>query len=261
METVDVTTTDSIRDLVRFPFQDPNWQNRFVIGAALTLANLFVPLLPSLVVSGYALQVMRQAIEGQELSLPPWDDWGGLLLDGLRAALVSLVFLLPGMVVLWAGMGLYFGGIFAVPAIIALLDESARAIPLILLITFGSLAVMFLSLGVGWVLYLAGIAVLPVARPHFVAHGDVRAAFRVREWWPLLKLNPWGYLVGLIVAVGLFGLWYVAVMLLYSTMVLCWAALLLGVPFGFYLSLVTAALFGRIYRESRQIAQAAGNAE
>jgi hypothetical protein len=50
---------------------------------------------------------MRQAVEGEELSLPAWEDWGRLAGDGLRTMLVGLAYLGPGMLVFWAGMGLY----------------------------------------------------------------------------------------------------------------------------------------------------------
>jgi hypothetical protein len=41
-------------------------------------------------------------------------------------------------------------------------------------------------------------------------------------------------------------------MLISYTVVLCWATPLLAMPFGFYLALVSAALFGQTYRQAQE---------
>jgi hypothetical protein len=78
----------------------------------------------------------------------------------------------------------------------------------------------------------------------------VAAAFRVREWWPLLRANKLGYLIAWVVVAGLMALSYAALIMVYYTLVLCCFIPLLMAPAGFYVSLVSAALFGQTYRES-----------
>ena len=247
-----IKTTAALESILSFPFQGTDWKNRFGIGVALTLANLVIPFVPAIFVAGYVLRVMRQAVRGEEPSLPPWDDWGEMALDGLRVWAINLAYLAPGLVVMLGGLVLYFAASFGLPFTMMSMEEGGQQVaPLAsLLMIFGSMAIMFLSMAVGWALSAVGGIPLPMAKAHFAAQGKVSAAFRVREWWPLLRDNKLGYFIAWVVIAGLFTMWYFASMLAYYTIVLLWLAPLLGLPLGFYLSLVNAALFGRVYRES-----------
>ena len=85
-------------ELFRFPLDDPRWKNKAVIGGLLVLLGSFIyPLF--LPVYGYAVRIMRQTIEGRQASLPEWDDWGELWLDGLRYFAVILGYLLPVFII------------------------------------------------------------------------------------------------------------------------------------------------------------------
>jgi hypothetical protein len=240
-------TTASLKALFRFPFQGRDWKNRFLIGAGLNLASFFIPILPSIFVTGYSVEITRRAVAGEEPELPAWDDWGRLAIDGLRAWLVGLVYLLPGTLVLVAGMFAYFAGILAVP----ILSESASpdAAGLAGLLTLGSMGVFFLSLSVGMLLLFLGAIPLPAAIAHFVLKDEVAAGFRVRQWWPILRANALGYVVAWVVALGLYTVLAQALTIAYYTMVLCCLIPFLAAPVGFYLGLVGAALFGRTYHE------------
>jgi hypothetical protein len=59
-----------------------------------------------------------------------------------------------------------------------------------------------------------------------------------------------GYFVGWVVILGLTTILYYALTLAYTTVILCFIIPLLMAPAGFYLSLISAALFGQTYRES-----------
>ncbi len=255
-ETVAVTP---LKTLFKFPFQGPNWRNNFIIGAALTLANFILPLLPSIFVYGYALQIMRRTIEGQELELPPWDDWGKLAVDGLRLMLVGLVYLLPGILVLLGGVTLYFLVIFSWPLLASAAERGGDGqVALLLSISLlGSMAIMMLSMLIGSLLILLGLIPLPVATAHFAFQDKVAAAFRVREWWPLLRANKLGYFAAWVVVFGLMSILYFAFAMSYYTLILCCLIPLLAAPASFYLSIIAAALFGQTYRESMTVAEAA----
>lgn len=248
----EIKTTGPLENILSFPFQGADWKSRFGIGVALTLANLVIPFVPAIFVAGYVLRVMRQTVRGEEPSLPPWDDWGEMALDGLRVWVINLAYLAPGLVVMLGGMALYFAVSFGFPFMMMSMEEGGQQMsPLApLLVIFGSMAIMFLSMAIGWALSAVGGIPLPMAKAHFAAQGKVAAAFRVREWWPLLRGNKLGYFIAWVVIVGLFTIWYCVLMLAGYTVVLFWLAPLLGLPFWFYLSLVNAALFGRVYRES-----------
>jgi len=51
-----------LKAVFRFPFQG-KWRDRFLVGTALTFAGFVIPIVPLIFVYGYALQIMRQAIE------------------------------------------------------------------------------------------------------------------------------------------------------------------------------------------------------
>jgi len=252
MSSREITTT-SLKSILRFPFHGRDWMSRFVIGVALTFANFVVPIIPSLFVSGYALRVMRRAIAGEEPALPPWEDWGGLLKDGLRGLVVSLVYLLPGTFVYFSGLLLYFVVMFSFPFFEAFAKEQRGLFVLFPLLFLVSMVALFISLSIGSLLVILGAIPLPVATAHFVAHDRVSAAFHVREWFRLLWANKLGYVVAFVVVTGLMAIMYIAMMLTAYTLILWPLMYLLIAPFGFYLSLVSTVLFGQTYRESVMI--------
>jgi hypothetical protein len=252
-----MTAGTSLKALFRFPFRGTDWQNRLLAGTLLVLAGFVVPIVPGIFVLGYVLRVMRQAIEGRELAMPAWDEWGRMGLDGLRAAAISLVYLLPGLLVFFGGMGIYFGSVFILPLAMAVAGEGSGVEALFPLLLLGSMAIMFLSTALGWLLLLLGSVLLPAAIAHFVRHDEIAAAFRLRQWWPVLRGNAWGYLVAWVIVAGLVGILYVGVMIAYFSIFLCCLIPLLLAPAALYLQLVGAGVFGETYRESVDVRAAA----
>lgn len=247
-------TTTSLKSIFRFPFHGRDWLSRFVIGVALTFANFIVPIIPSLFVGGYTLRVMRRVIQGEEPSLPAWEDWGGLFKDGLRQWLISLVYLLPGTLIYFGGTLLYFVVAFSFP-FLAVFTKDQRGLVLFPLLFLVSIAVLFLSISLGSLLLILGAIPLPVATAHFVACDQVGAAFRVREWFRLLWANKLGYMIAFVIVAGLIAIIYIATMLTVYTFILWPLMYLIALPFGFYLSLVSAVVFGQTYRESVAIVE------
>jgi hypothetical protein len=242
----EVTTMTSLREIFAFPFRGPEWRNRFIIGSVILIASFLIPILPLIFVYGYAVAVMRRAIEEEALTLPRWDDWGKLAGDGVKAMIVGFVYLLPGLLVTFGGFALYFGVSLATPFALEASDGGGWV-----LLFFGSFIIMLVAMFLGMLFTVLGAIPLPMATGNFVAEDDLAAAFRVREWWVLLRANPLGSFIAWVVVAGLMGILYLAVTLMYSTLVLCCAIPFLTAPVGFYLLLVGAALFGRTYRDSR----------
>ena len=244
------TTLSGLKRFFTFPFEGQDWQKRFVIGVALILVSFFIPVIPLIFVYGYVVQVMRLAIEGKPLTLPEWDDWGKLGTDGLRYGVVSLVFMLPGFLVYFGGMGLYMVSSMMLPMAAPMIEHGRSGFAVIPLFFVGSMLVMFVSIFMGMILSLLGMIPLPVALSHFVTKDQLGAAFRIREWWKVLWRNKMSYFIAWIVVGGLFAVLYMGMMLLYSTMIFCVLIPVLSAPLLFYLMLVKAAVFGETYRES-----------
>ncbi len=243
-------TIDSLKALFRFPFQGRGWQNRFLVGTALVLAGFFIPILPLIFVGGYALAVIRQAVKGEELAPPAWDDWGRLGLDGLRSLLVGTVYTLPGGLVLLGGWLFYMASAFASAFLNGGRTGGGDATSGLLMLA--AIAVVFLSMAVGTLLLLLAAIPLPAAMAHLVAKDRVGAAFAIREWWPLLWANKLGYFVAWVIVAGLYTLLYSVIMVAYYSLVLCCFIPFLAAPTTFYLLLVGAGLFGVTYRQSRE---------
>lgn len=246
----DSLSTTSLRDAFKFPFQSHDGPGRFLVGAALLFASLFVPIIPALFVYGYVVEVMRQVIKGEPPALPEWKNWGQLAVDGLRSLVIGVVYTAPGWIVMIGGwvayMVMYFWGIALISKTPARHAPPDAAFPLI----FGAMGILFLSLLVGWLLCLAGVIPLPAALAHFVARDKLSAAFHLREWGAVVRADKWGYFIGWVVVVGLMGVMYCVMMLFYFTVVLCCLMYFVAIPIGFYLLLVSAAVFGQLYRES-----------
>ena len=241
----EATTTTSLKAVFGFPFEGRDSRNRFIIGSALTLAGFIVPIIPGIFVYGYILRAMRQVLDGEELSLPAWTDWGQLFVDGLRGIVVSLVYLLPGIIVMVAGMTAYFISIFALP----FMTNSAGGDAWAGLLILGSMAVMFLTMAIGSLLMLLGAIPLPMATAHFVAEDKVAAGFHLRAWWAILRANKMGYFIDWVIIIGLSGIAYMLMMVAYYSMILCILVPFLSAPVVFYVMLVGAALFSQTYRD------------
>lgn len=206
--------------------------------------------------AGYALRIMRQGVDGEELHLPPWDRWGELFVDGLRWMIVSIVYFLPGFIAMIVGFAAYFGGIMASVAQGSSEMSGAGALAM-----FAGMGIYFIALAVGMLLFMLAAIPLPAASAHFVARNSLGAAFRVREWWPLLKVNKLAYFVTWVVILGLYGVMSMATMVLMYSVILCIVTPFALAPAGLYLSLIAAALFGQTYRESREMLAPAAQAE
>jgi hypothetical protein len=213
------------------------------------LAGYFFPVIPGLLVYGYALRILQRTATGEAPSMPAWDDWPGLLRLGFRGFIIQLAFTLPALAVFLVGLAVYFGAL--IPFSIASSTEASVSDPAILL-AFVAMLVLFLSMFLGSVLLMLGIIPLPACVSHVAVQDRFSAAFRIGEWWRILWANKLGYFVAFVVTTGILGVAYWAFMILYSTMVLLCLAFLVLVPTGMFALLVGAALFGDAYRDGTE---------
>jgi hypothetical protein len=247
--TTNTLTTQSLKDLLGFPFRGKEWQSRFLVGLGLFLAG-FVPILPAVFLLGYFARVMRQAMRGEQLELPAWEDWGGLGKEGLRLFGITLIYLLPAQIVMFGGMASYFGGFFLLVPVMEAAERTREAAAAAPMIMFALMGVMFLSMFLGYLLMFLGAVPLPMAMGRAVEQEKFGAAFHFREIAKLIWHNKAGYFAAWVVLAGLIAITYFVFMMFYMTLILIWVAFIVCIPFGFYLMTITAALFGQTYRES-----------
>lgn len=78
-----------LEDGLTYPTRGESWIARFLIGGVLSLLSFLI--LPAFIVTGYLVRALGSTIRGDP-DPPDWEDWGGLLVDGLKATLVILVY-------------------------------------------------------------------------------------------------------------------------------------------------------------------------
>ncbi|MDX9990447.1 MAG: DUF4013 domain-containing protein [Anaerolineales bacterium] len=233
----------NIGELLTFPFETVEARKNFLLGCLLTLAGLFVPVLPHLVVYGYIARMVRKIAEGESPSMPAWDNLNDLFIDGLRLWGVKLVISLPLIVTLLAGMGSYTIGIIF---IIIQDDPNLTGVFLpILLLIFGATLCIAFPLGIASVIIAYPAAIHAVARQNF------SAGFKFREWGSILRVNFGGFLLATLLTYAISLIYSIVLQILMWTVILICLLPLLVPLVGFYMMLMPEVLAAQAYREGQ----------
>ena len=78
-----------LEDALRYPLNSEDRVATLIIGGLLLVFSFL--LIPAFILQGYLLRVLGSAAAGDEAA-PSFTDWGGLLVDGLKLLVVSLVY-------------------------------------------------------------------------------------------------------------------------------------------------------------------------
>ncbi|MBE7474783.1 MAG: hypothetical protein DPW09_28830 [Anaerolineae bacterium] len=244
-------TTEDLQVLAKFPFTDPRWKTKFLIGGLLHLAGYIIPFIPIMFVYGYCAQMMRQIIvEKRDPFMPEWDNWEKFLQDGLKITGVTLIYSLPGLIFFCGGYGLFAATIIGAGA--ASENLSRDSAPLTALVPLLGMASWLGGFGLGMVLMLVGLAFLPVAVGHVIATDQFSAAFRVREWWSIFRANLSGYVITYVL---MFGFWMAlsfAIQILYFTVIFCCLLPFVMAPVMMYTMIIASVLFAQAYQVGAQ---------
>lgn len=151
-------TTLDYEEILRYPTQRDDWLRTVLIGSALLLFGVL--LVPALLAYGYVVAVLRRSVDGVDAP-PAFEDWGDLLVDGLKAWAIGLVYML-------------------VPAIVFALTVGGSALALATGTDAGAgagVAGFLGGLALTTILVLAFGYVLPAALANFVHRDSLAAAF------------------------------------------------------------------------------------
>ncbi|HSJ58244.1 MAG TPA: DUF4013 domain-containing protein [Anaerolineae bacterium] len=210
-----------------FVFEDKDWIVKLLIAAGILLVGIlffWVLLIPAIVaaalLAGYALEITRRVIRGQRDGLPEWDNWGELIVDGIKVLLISLVYALPAILV-----SLCLG----LPAAAAAEDAEGLSVALNL---FSS------CLSIVWSILIS--VLLPAAIALFAATGDWTRAFRFGEVIALVRDNIGLYLITFLMS-------WVASFVGGLGVLVCGIGWLVTAP---YAQFVTGHLYGQAYVEA-----------
>lgn len=236
-------TTDNLVYALKFPFMDPKWKGKMLIALAVSLGNMVVPIIPSLVLYGYIYQIMQGIIiDRQKPTLPEWADLGKMLTDGLKMLGAYIIFMLPTIIVYSVGMVVYF---LAYVLIIAVDPNEASGVVFVFFMIAMATTLFSVFLGMG--LSFATFMILPAAIGHMVAKGKFSAAFDFAGWWKVIRANPGGYILGILVFFGLGMVFMTVFYMVYAGMFICCPIIFLAVLPGIYMLIVSPALMGYMY--------------
>jgi hypothetical protein len=241
-------TIDQIQYLFTFPFKAADWKRKFLIGFLLYMAGFIIPIIPWIFVSGYIARIIKMGVNGDDFTLPEWDDWGDLLTKGLQLMGVGLMAVLPFIILFGCGyltmMSPAIMGSFTSPGY-RYQDEAAGIFTLVFMFgTFGGMCIM----GLGMLFSMLVGLLMPAAMGHVIAEDQFSAVFRVTEWWSIFKANIGGYLIAYVLLLGTTMLMTIAFQLLYFTIVLCCLIPFIASLISVYIGVVMGAIFGQVYR-------------
>ncbi len=246
---MDTFSSSNLKNIFTYPFEDENWKKKLAIAGGLTLASFIIPIVPWLAVVGYMMRIIKQVVESDgEPALPEWDDWGELLLNGLKWIGQYFIYTLPLIVLLFVG----YGAMFFPMLLTGLAAESGDTGG------EGLFAIIFM-LSMGGSYFIFGLIMLlsillgffqSVIISHISVTEQFSAAFRFREWWRILRSNTGEFLLAFVFVLGISTLFYIVYMFFSLTIVLiCLLPFLLAAASA-YMMTVIAPLFGQVYRAS-----------
>ncbi|OPY24319.1 MAG: hypothetical protein A4E26_00399 [Methanobacterium sp. PtaU1.Bin097] len=177
--------TEIISDSFKYPGSNPEHLNtnrkRWLIFGLLMFTTLVV--IPGIFVAGYALRVTRKTIQGDS-KLPEYDEWAGMVLDGLKVIVTTIVY--------------YF-----IPTILVILGAGQFYLMAYVYGVLNLTLINWLPLIIGVLLFIPVIMFYMMALSNMAYHNRLGAAFNMGEI--IQRIETIGY--------GRFILWWVATMI------------------------------------------------
>jgi len=244
-----IFSTENLTLLLSYPFKDPAWKKKLLIGMMLMLLSCLLFMIPSIFIFGYGARIAKKvADEGGDPVLPEWDDWGGLFVDGLRILVVCLVVSLPVMVFILSGFFIISGSTF-LPALFSDPQSSEMSPQLILIPLLGMLLASLLIL-VGTVFSLVTSVFSPAIVTHVAVKKSIAALFKVGDWWSIWRANMSGFFLCLVFVFCVSFAFSIVYQFISVLAVLCCPLYFVVVgAAGLYLILVFYALYAQVYRQ------------
>ncbi len=187
--------------IISFPFKGEKAFEKIIIGTLVLLASGVIPILPVVFVEGYLYRMMKRVISGDgEFEMPEWDDWGGLLKDGIKLTLTRWIYNLPFAILLFIAIS-----IFLVPYILTFViattteETTSIWIGVLVVLILLALVMVFVTTFVSMLTKFF----LPLPMGNVVSTDSLGAAFKFRAWWKIFKKNWDGFLLIFVISVGL----------------------------------------------------------
>ncbi len=213
---------------LRFFFRDPHWGRKLLIGGLLQLT-----LIGGIPVMGWALEIQRRALRGENEPLPNWDAWDKYIVDGLKLWLVGFVWGLP-LTILWV--------VTFFPMMIFMLGADTSSPPNEALF-LGTSTLFFCAMPFLAVLTLMLYLVWPLYSGILADTGDILQALNPLRIFRLLRASIWQTaLAGLLGYMAIYAASMVGMLLFFVGM--------------FFLAPIGLAMMHHFYGQAYRIARA-----
>jgi hypothetical protein len=221
----------NIGEAFSFPFKDPDWVSKFLIGAIFTVLSMVFIGIP--VLYGYYIELMQRVRRNEQYPLPEWREVGVKFITGIKYLIVLFVYYLPLMFIL-------------LPVIFLMIVAGVTASHIAGALSSAALLMMIFVIIIPYSLFIAWLT--PIISVKYAERENMGDALNIGS---ILKLFKHHWQDALLAAVITF------VVKLLSALGIIF--LLVGVLFtSFYASLVAFHLYGQIghsIEESRSSAK------
>ncbi len=249
-------STLGLQELLKFPFRDNRAVGKILIAALFLIAGIIPPFIGWLFLLGWYMRVSKNVIENKGLGeLPEWDNWGQMILDGLKFVGVAILYFLPVIIIFLVGYSLMaiptFTSLsqgFNQPQIYGDVDFWANFMPWTVGPSIGGSILVW----IGSLVAVAAALFMWPAVLNMIAKGKFAAAFHFSEWWANLKANFLGYLVVYLISMGTYYLIGSIIGVLASTIILLCLLPFALIAVKLYLSVITFAVLGQVFVEGEQ---------
>lgn len=197
---------DVISDSMRYPSTD--WKKIILLGLFFMFSFLIIPLF---LLYGYVFRAIKASLAGVE-DLPDYEEWGEMLVDGIKIFLVKIIYMLPALII-----GIYSIFMFAMALQSFSKINPATAIdPSIIYSLIGGSA----ALGIGFAI-IYGLLVYPIMAVGIgnmaFYNGDLGSAFKLGDIFSTMSNIGWVDVI----------IWYIAVIIVSITVFV--AGILIGI--------------------------------
>ncbi len=203
-----------------YVFEDPDWLKKVVIMGLITL----IPVLGQIVLVGWVIDIIKKMISHEAVTLPNL-DFGGQLSRGFGAAVVSVVYALP-IIVLAIIQSIFLAILTSVTN-----GDSGDVVGIVTILLSVCFGLLYLVLGIA--LYFA----LPMAYGKYAEAGKISAALKFGEIFGLIKKAPGPIFIALIGAL-------IASLIAPLGSIACAVGVLLTLVYG---SAISAHFYGQAY--------------
>lgn len=240
------------QETLLFPVVDAQARQQFLIACLIALAGFFIPIIPTLILLGYGVKIMRQVLdERKSPSMPSWQesDWSAMLIDGLRLFGVRITLMIPLLLLMGCGITSMMVGSMGFPL---LSDEHTK--------TYAPISLILFFMGTGIFALFAILSVpygiiISTALPHAVAKSSFSAGLNAGEWFPIFRKGLANFALAY-VFVMMISLLFVFVMqfAMITIILMCFVPILM-IPYSAYLTIVSNTIYAQAYNRGREALQ------